>query len=69
MDAGAHYPSHRHKEIEELFVLSGDLHVEGEIMQAGDYCRADARTLHGETFTDSGCTFLLRASPDNEVLA
>jgi anti-sigma factor ChrR (cupin superfamily) len=69
MEAGAHYPSHHHKEIEELFVLSGDLHVEGQVMQAGDYCRADSSTLHSETFTDSGCTFLLLASPENEVVA
>lgn len=69
MEAGARYPGHRHKEVEELFVLSGDLHVEGQLMQAGDYCRADASTLHNETFSDSGCTFLLMASPDNELLA
>jgi len=69
MDAGAHYPSHRHSEIEELFMLSGDLHVEGEVMESGDYCRADTGTIHGETFSDSGCLFLLMASQQNEVLA
>jgi len=69
MDRGARYPSHRHREIEELFVLSGDLHVEGQIMRSGDYCRADSGTIHGETFTDSGCLFLLSASQQNEVLA
>jgi anti-sigma factor ChrR (cupin superfamily) len=69
MDAGAHYPSHRHAEIEELFVLSGDLHVEGQIMRSGDYCRAESGTIHEETFTDSGCLFLLSASQENEVLA
>jgi hypothetical protein len=69
MDAGAHYPSHRHSEIEELFLLSGDLHVEGQIMYSGDYCRADSGTIHGETFTDHGCLFLLLASQENEVLA
>jgi anti-sigma factor ChrR (cupin superfamily) len=69
MDAGAHYSSHRHSEIEELFVLSRDLHVEGQIMRSGDYCRADSATIHGKTFTDSGCLFLLSASQQNEVLA
>jgi hypothetical protein len=69
MDAGAHYPSHRHSDIEELFLLSGDLHVEGQIMYSGDYCRADFGTIHGETFTDHGCLFLLSASQENEVLA
>ncbi len=69
MDAGARYPSHRHRELEELFMLSGELHVEGQIMRGGDYCRADSDTIHGETFTDSGCLFLLLASQQNEVLA
>jgi len=69
MDAGAHYPSHRHCEIEELFMLSGDLHVEGQIMRAGDYCRADSGTIHGETFTDTGALFMLMASQQNELLA
>lgn len=69
MDAGARYPSHRHREIEELFMLSGELHVEGHVMHAGDYCRADSNTIHGETFTDSGALFLLMASQQNEVLA
>lgn len=59
MDARAHYPSHRHAAMEELYLLSGDLHVEGQIMRSGDYRRADSGTIHGETFTDSGCLFLL----------
>lgn len=69
MEAGAHYPPHRHKETEELFMLSGDLHVAGEIMHAGDYCRANADTVHDETFSESGCLFLLLASQENEVLS
>jgi quercetin dioxygenase-like cupin family protein len=67
MDAGAHIPSHHHAGIEELFLLSGDLHVEGQVMRAGDYCRADFGSTHGETFTDGGCLFLLMASPENRV--
>jgi anti-sigma factor ChrR (cupin superfamily) len=69
MEPGAHYPGHRHAEIEELFLLSGDLHIEGQTMRTGDYCRADSGTLHGKTFTDAGCLFLLLASQQNEVLS
>jgi anti-sigma factor ChrR (cupin superfamily) len=68
MEAGAHYPSHHHAAIEELFLLSGDLHVEDQVMRAGDYCRADSGTIHGETFTDDGCLFLLMASPENQII-
>lgn len=69
MDAGAHYPSHRHREIEELFILSGELRVEGQTVHAGDYCRADSGTIHGETFTDAGAMFLLMASQLDEMVA
>lgn len=68
MDAGARYPSHRHALAEELFLLSGDLHVENEVMHSGDYCRGDSGSIHGETFTDNGCLFLLMASEDNRIL-
>ncbi len=67
--SGRHYLSHRHSEIEELFLLSGDLHLEGQIMRTGDYCRADSGTIHGETFSDGRCLFPLLASQQNEVLA
>jgi anti-sigma factor ChrR (cupin superfamily) len=68
MDAGARYPSHHHAEIEELFVLSGDLHVENEVMRPGDYCRGDSGTMHGETFSEAGCLFLLMASQENRIV-
>ena len=68
MEAGAHYPSHSHAEIEELFMLSGDLHLEGQRMRPGDYCRGDAGSAHGETFTDTGCLFLLMASQENKIV-
>ncbi len=68
MEAGARYPSHHHAAIEELFLLSGDLHVENQVMRAGDYCRADSGSIHGETFTDAGCLFLMMASQENQVI-
>jgi len=68
MEAGAHYPSHHHAAIEELFMLSGDLHVEDEVMRAGDYCRADSGSIHGETFSDTGCLFLMMASEENQII-
>lgn len=69
MAAGSSYPAHRHKDVEELFVLTGDLHVAGEVMGPGDYCRASADTVHGMTRSTAGCLFLLLASQMNEVMA
>jgi len=68
MEAGARYPSHSHAEIEELFMLNGDLHVENIVMRAGDYCRGDSGSMHGETFSDTGCLFLMMASQENRIV-
>jgi len=69
MDPGTRHPSHRHRDVEELYLLEGDLHVEGHVMRAGDYCRAEPESIHGETYTQSGCLFLVMASQQNELLA
>jgi anti-sigma factor ChrR (cupin superfamily) len=67
MEPGAHYPSHHHAAVEELFMLSGDLHVENQVIRTGDYCRGDSGSIHGETFSDSGCLFLMMASQENQI--
>jgi quercetin dioxygenase-like cupin family protein len=66
---GARYAAHRHSQVEHLFVLSGDLHVASVVMRSGDYCRAEPETFHGETFSETGCTALVMASPDDERMA
>ena len=43
--------------------------VSGEVVRAGDYCRAYADTVHEESFSETGCLFLLMASQHNEMLA
>ena len=67
--AGGKYPRHHHSDAEELYVLSGDLHVEGATAGPGDYCRAGASSIHREAYSIHGCTFLVMASHDDEVLA
>ncbi len=66
MEAGVSYPGHRHTDTEELFLLSGDLSVEGEHLFTGDYCAAPAGTIHAHTFSERGCTFVVTAS-DRDV--
>ena len=67
MDAGTHFPAHRHQGPEEVFLLDGDLVVEGKKMKPGDYCRAETGTIHSESYTESGCLFLLIASQLDEI--
>ena len=69
IDPGASYPEHRHHGAEELYLLSGDLHVAGEWMRAGDYCHAEANTVHLAARSEGGCVMLVRASMDDEVVA
>jgi anti-sigma factor ChrR (cupin superfamily) len=68
MEAGSRYRSHRHTQVEELFLFSGDLHIEDQVMHAGDYCRADLGSVHDLSYSEGGCVFLLMASPDYQLL-
>jgi CheY-like chemotaxis protein/quercetin dioxygenase-like cupin family protein len=68
MQAGTHFPRHRHGGPEEVFLLEGDLVIEGHPMKPGDYCRAEGGTVHQGSFTKSGCVFLLRSSRNDVIL-
>jgi len=68
MEPGTRYPSHRHAEAEEIYLISGDLHLGDDVMYSGDYCRADSHSIHGETFTNDGCLFLQMGSSNDEIL-
>lgn len=68
MQPGTHFPAHRHGGPEEFFLISGDLVVEGQTLKPGDYCRAASATIHNESYTKSGCDFLLRTSKHNKII-
>jgi quercetin dioxygenase-like cupin family protein len=65
---GFRYVSHRHEEIEELFVLEGGFVCQGQTLLPGDYHCSDAGSVHAETSTDEGCTLLMIFSPRNEAM-
>lgn len=68
MAPGSRYGAHRHAETEELFMLEGDCFCGGRLLHVGDYHRADADSIHEETWTENGCLMLLMTSPWNEML-
>ena len=68
MDPGTRYPSHRHNGAEEVFLLDGDFSVEGQVMRPGDYCNAQPDSVHGDSYTNAGCTFILSASQSDAIL-
>jgi quercetin dioxygenase-like cupin family protein len=62
---GVRYPLHRHTATEEIYMLSGDLVVEDEVYNAGDYIRSEANSAHAP-YTVGGCMFFVRSSIDDE---
>ena len=56
---GTQFPGHHHSGPEECYVISGDFHVEGRVLHAGDFHHAEADTDHGVSHTENGCTLLV----------
>lgn len=68
MDPGSVYGSHRHAQMEELYVLEGACHCAGRLMYPGDYHRAEAGSIHPPTSTETGSLMLVISSTQNEPL-
>jgi len=68
MAAGSAFPSHRHGDVEECYVLEGDL-LSGDVpLRAGDYQRAEAHSIHQGQSTRGGCLLLVTGSTRDELL-
>jgi quercetin dioxygenase-like cupin family protein len=68
MAPGTLYPAHRHKGIEEVYVLQGDLRVEGVELVQGDYCLSQPETIHQGSYSELGCLLMVKTSKHDEVL-
>jgi ChrR Cupin-like domain len=62
---GVHYPLHRHATGEEIFILEGDLVIDGKVYGAFDYIRSEPNSSHAP-HTIGGCMFFFRTSMDDE---
>jgi quercetin dioxygenase-like cupin family protein len=62
MEPGSVYGSHRHAQMEELYVLEGTCHCGGRLMHPGDYHRAEAGSIHPPTSTETGSVMLVISS-------
>jgi anti-sigma factor ChrR (cupin superfamily) len=67
LEAGVEFPLHRHGGVEEVFMLEGDLEVEGELCYPGDYIRSFPNSIHGPV-SHNGCLLLVKSSLDNEMI-
>lgn len=68
MAPGSRYDDHRHTRTEELVVIEGSCYCGGKLLRKGDYHRAEAGSIHFNTYTDDGSLMLLITSVQNEML-
>ena len=65
LDPGTHYPAHHHIGPEQIYVLSGDLHIGEVALRAGDFHTAAAGSDHGINYSENGCTILAIVSTED----
>lgn len=68
MSPGSMLPAHRHRSVEQFYVLEGDCNVHGEVLGPGDFHVATTDTIHEATFTVNGTLFLLVAPEEYDIL-
>ncbi|MEX0830507.1 MAG: cupin domain-containing protein [Nitrospirales bacterium] len=68
MDPHSSFTPHEHTAPEEFYVLEGTCLIGGQLLQVGDYHRAETGTFHHETSTEDGCLMLTMFSPNQEML-
>lgn len=65
LDAGARYPAHTHKHGEDVYMLSGDLHIGEQVIRAGDFHHANAGSTHDVNWSEGGCILLAVLSKED----
>jgi putative transcriptional regulator len=68
LEPGVRYPAHTHEGAEELYILTGDLHIGDRALGPGDFHHADAGTAHGVNYSVNGCTLLAVLPAEHELV-
>ncbi|NOU20036.1 MAG: cupin domain-containing protein [Bacteroidales bacterium] len=66
-EKGSSYPYHNHPGGEELFVLEGEVIIEGTLLKTGDYLFTPPNCKHSVR-TEIGCTILFIVPEEVEIL-
>ena len=69
LEPGVRYPAHMNVGPEDLYVLTGDLHVGDRTLRAGDFHHADAGSSHVENYSVEGCTLLAVLTSDHPLVS
>jgi len=68
LEPGVRYPAHTNVGPEDLYVLTGDLHVGDRTLWAGDFHHADGGTFHEENYSVEGCTLIAVLTADHPLV-
>ena len=66
-EPGIAYPDHEHAQSEEIFMLEGDLSMDGKVYGVGDFIYSATGSIHAPKSTN-GCMFLVRTSLDDRFV-
>ena len=66
---GTDYPPHRHAGVEELYMLEGELIVDDERFNPGDYRRGEPGGIDHRVWSETGCTCVLITSFHDAILS
>ena len=69
LEPGVRYPAHVNEGPEDLYILTGDLHVSGRTLGPGDFHHADAGSRHEVNYSVEGCTLLAVLAADHPLVA
>lgn len=65
LDPGTKFPDHDHHGSEDLYLLSGDLDINGTRMAPGDFMHSAPNSKHHDMFSPGGCQALVVTSRKN----
>jgi quercetin dioxygenase-like cupin family protein len=67
LEPGVRYPPHVHPGPEDLYILTGDLHISGRRLGPGDFHHADTGSRHEVNYSEEGCTLLAVVTADHPL--
>ncbi len=65
---GTTLPARRHAAVEEMLLVEGSALIGSWDIRPGEYCRAEAGSLHEPIRSEEGCTFFVTGSERDEIV-
>jgi len=65
LEPGTKFPDHDHHGSEDMYLLSGDLDINGKRMGPGDFMHSDPSTKHHDMYSPGGCQAIVVTSRKN----